>query len=134
MGKWSCDGIMHAQARPAPAGWIIKILRTQPKVANEFKTKYMFFGKLNDFSLQLNGKYIEKVSSYKYMGNIISCTCLLSGDIFEENADYLCNKAHQSVFAMIDRLKNLDVPTRTILYLNQTLVQPVLVYGSDVWG
>ena len=67
-------------------------------VANELKTKYMVFGKLKDFSLELNGKYIEKVSSYEHLGNIISCTRLLPGDIFKKNADYLCNKARQSVF------------------------------------
>ena len=70
-------------------------------VANELKTTHMFFGKLNDFSLQLNGKHMEKVSSYKYLRNIISCTRLLSGDVFKENADYLCIKARQSVFAVI---------------------------------
>ena len=134
---WADDLVMvsctpkHAQRQ---LDGLSKFCAPNQMVANELKTKYMVFGKLNDFSLQLNGKHIEKVSSYKYLGNIISCTRLLSGDVFKENADYLCNKARQSVFAMIGKLKNLDVPTRTILYLYQTLVQPVLVYGSDVWG
>ena len=46
----------------------------------------MFFFKLNAFS-QINGKNLEKVSSYKYLGNKSNCTRLLSGDIFKENAD-----------------------------------------------
>ena len=33
-------------------------------VANELKTKYMVFGNLASFSLELNGKNLEKVQSY----------------------------------------------------------------------
>ena len=76
-------------------------------VANELKTKYMVFGNLNTFLLKLNGKNLEKVSSYKYLGNISNSTCLVLSDIFNENADYLYNKAHQSVFAMMSKIKNL---------------------------
>ena len=85
-------------------------------VANELKTKYMFFDKLNDYSLQLNGKHHENVSSHRYVGNMISCNRLLSGDILKENSDFLCNKTRQSVFGMIGKLTKLDEPTRTILF------------------
>ena len=43
---------------------------------------------MNTFSLKLNGKNLEMVSSYKYLGNIIDSTRLVSSDIFKENADY----------------------------------------------
>ena len=35
---------------------------------------------------------------------------------------------------MMNKLRHLDIPTKTILHLHQTMVQPVLVYVSDVWG
>ena len=69
-----------------------------------------------------------------YIVNIINSTRLVSSDIFKENADYLCNKARQFVFAMMNKIKNLNVPAPTVLHLYQTMIQPVLVYGSDVWG
>ena len=76
-------------------------------VANELKTKYMVFGNLASFSLELNGKNLENVQSYKYLGNMINSTSLSSGDISKGNSDYLCNKARQSVFAMMNTIKSL---------------------------
>ena len=103
-------------------------------VANELKNKYMVFGNLASFSLELNGKNIEKVQSYKYLGNMINSTRFSSGDIFKGNSDYHCNKARQSVLAMMNKIKSLEIPASTVLHLYQTIVQPVLVYGSDIWG
>ena len=40
-------------------------------VANKLKTKYMVFGNLDSFTLELNGKNLEKVQSFMYLGNII---------------------------------------------------------------
>ena len=134
---WADDLVMiscspkHAQRQ---LDGLSKFCAPNQMVANELKTKYMVFGNLNTFSLKLHGKNLEKVSSYKYLGNIINSTRLLSSDIFKENADYLCNKARQSVFAMMNKIKNLDVPAPTVLHLYQTMIQSVLVYGSDVWG
>ena len=33
----------------------------------------------------------------------------------------------------MNKVKHLDIPTKTIQYLYQTTVQPVLVYGSGDW-
>ena len=109
----------HARPSTPSASWMDYQNFAHPTkmVANELKTKYMFFEKLNDYSLQLNGKHLEKDSSHRYVGNMISCNRLLSGDILKENSDFLCNKTRQSVFAMIGKLTNLDEPTRTILFL-----------------
>ena len=134
---WADDLVMiscslkHAQRQ---LDGLSKFCAPNQMVANELKSKYMVSGNLNTFSLKLNGKNLEKVSSYKYLGNIINSTRLVSSDIFKENADYWCNKARQSVFAMVNKIKNSDIPAPTVLHLYQTMIQPVLVYGSDVWG
>ena len=107
--------------------FIAKFCAPNQMVTNELKTKYMVVGNLNTFSLKLNGINLEKVSSYKYLGNIINSTRLVSSDIFKENADYLCNKARQPVFAMMNKIKNLDVPAPSVLHLYQTMIQPVPV-------
>ena len=62
---------------------------------------------------------------------MINSTRLSSGDIFKGNSDYICNKARQSVFAMRNKIKSLEIP---VIHLYQTIVQPVLVHGSDIWG
>ena len=100
-------------------------------VANELKTTYVVFGNLNTFSLKLNGKNLE-MSSYEYQGNIINSTRVLW--YIQRNTDYLCYKTRQSVFSMINKIKNLDIPAPTVLHLYQTLLQSVLVHGSDVWS
>ena len=41
------------------------------------------------------------------------------------------HKARQPVFAMMNNVKNLNVPTKSILHLYLTIVKPVLVYGND---
>ena len=134
---WADDLVMissnpkHAQRQ---LDGLSKFCAPNQMVANELKTKYMVFGNLASFSLELNGKNIEKVQSYKYLGNMINSTRLSSGDIFKGNSDYLCNKARQSVFAMMNKIKSLEIPASTVLHLYQTIVQPVLVYGSDIWG
>ena len=56
-------------------------------VANELMTKYVVFGNLSNFLLELNGKNLEKVQSYKHLGNIINSTCLSSRAIFKWNSD-----------------------------------------------
>ena len=41
----------------------------------------------------------------------------------------------KAIFAMFKRLKNLGIlPVKIMIYLFQSLIRPILVYGSDVWG
>ena len=54
-------------------------------VASEVKTKYMIFGTREDTVLYFDGKRIERVNDYKYLGNIISETKKIDGDIFANN-------------------------------------------------
>ena len=72
-------------------------------IGNETKTKYIVFGKTNDFSLVLNGKAINRVTSDKCLGNIINSMCQPNGNIFTENAEYLSNKARQSAMINLNK-------------------------------
>ena len=112
-----------------------KLCSPNQMIANETKTKYMVFGKTNDFSLVLNGKPIDRVTSYKCFGNIINSTCQPNGNIFSESAEYLSNKARQSAMINLNKLKNAgNIPPKSMLHLYKTMIQPVLLYGSDIWG
>ena len=65
--------------------------------SNEMKTKHMVFGSKTKCELYFDGKLIERVDDYKYLGNIISGTPNISGDIFANNYSYLCSKARSSI-------------------------------------
>ena len=69
----------HAQRQ---LGGLSKFCAPNQMVTNEIKTKYMAFGKIEDVKLKLNGKSLEQVQSYKCLGNIISSTKTVTGDIF----------------------------------------------------
>ena len=111
-----------------------KFCATNQMIANEAKTKCMTFGKEKHVSLKLNGKPLEQVQYYKCLGNIVSGTKTVMGDVFRENYGYLCDKARQSAFAMLNKVKNLSLPPRCIFHMYQSLIQPILLYGSDVCG
>ena len=132
------DDLYMVSCNPAHAqrqlDGLSRFCATNQMLANETKTKYMVFGKETHFSLNLNGKLLEKVRSHKCLGNIISEKKPITGDIFGGNYDYLCDKARQSTFAMLSKVKNLKIPPRCTSYMYQNLVQPILLYGSDIWG
>ena len=45
-------------------------------IVNELKTKVMAFGKCDVIKVHFNGKIIEQVINYKYLGNIVTSTGL----------------------------------------------------------
>ena len=105
-------------------------------IINELKTKAMVFGAHSGPSnIHLNGHPIQTVSQYKYLGKILTATLTLKGDIFQNNHSYLCNKARKAAFRLKNKLKPLgSILPRTSFYLFETLIRPILLYGSDVWG
>ena len=55
--------------------------------------------------------------------------------MFGANYQHLCNKARQAIFALFKRVKTLGIlPVKIMMYLFRSLIMPILVYGSDVWG
>ena len=105
-------------------------------IVNETKTKVMVYGSASrDVVVKLNDKVLNVVDQYKYLGNVMKSVKTCKEDVFGENFQYLCNKARKAIFAMFKRLKNLGIlPVKIMIYLFQSLIRPILVYGSDVWG
>ena len=104
-------------------------------IVNELKTKVITFGCKGDIRVLFNGQQIETTSQYKYLGNVISTTQTSRGDIFRENYDYLCSQARKAIFCLKHLLKPLGaLPPRVLMHMYETLICPILVYGSDVWG
>ena len=100
---------------------------------NTKKTKCMTFnktGRLIRRSFYLNGTKLENVRSYKYLGFLITP----SGEIRSGLKDL-----RDRGFKAFMKLKN-DLGTSfnqdisMTLFLVDTLIKPILLYGSDFWG
>ena len=85
-------------------------------------------------SLFFNGKQIEQVDRYKYLGTIIRSVKMANQDIFIANYAYLCDQARKAIFGAQRKIKGFGVtPPHIKLYLFDSLIKPILTYGSEVW-
>ena len=104
-------------------------------IVNSVKTKFMVYGRLDNVCLYFNGQALEQVTEYKYLGNIVRSVELTPNDVFAENYEYLCNKARRSIFSIFKKTKNFgSLPPKIRIYLFDSLVRPVLIYGCAIWG
>ena len=104
-------------------------------IVNGKTTKCMVFGKIKDVELVYNGAHIEIVDAYKYLGNMFNTVSRVDSDIFRENTEYLISQARKAIFSIKQKLHNIgDAPPQIKLHLFQSMVQPILLYGSDIWG
>ena len=104
-------------------------------IVNELKTKLMVFGNGDRGDVTFNGNLLKWVDKYKYLGNIINSIKNINGDIFKENSSYLCDKARKAIFAFFRKTKKFGTLSPELMVkAYQTLIQPILLYGSDIWG
>lgn len=102
---------------------------------NEIKTKFMVFGQQTQTCITFNNKPIEQVSDYKYLGNILQSIRAINGDIFKNHYDYVSDKARKAVFSILKKTRKMGaLPPKCMFHIYGTLVQPILLYGSDIWG
>ena len=108
-------------------------------ILNETKTKLLVFGK-DKFhnttnTVTFNDKPIERTQMYKYLGNIFSETRTIRGDVFKYTHDYLCVKSQGALFSLNKQLNRLGtLPSKLSLHLFKTNIEPILTYGSEIWG
>ena len=69
-------------------------------IVNGAKTKIIVFGKQLDVNATYQGKPIEQVRQYKYLGNIVRPVVHISGDLFSDTYSHLCEKARKSIYVM----------------------------------
>ena len=106
-------------------------------LANTIKTKVMVYGRMHHerIKLYMDGKLIDQVEKYKSLGVIFNSIRDKNGNIFKHNTEHLNNKARSAIFGIQKKLKPVGpLPANQMLYLYETLVQPIILYGSDIWG
>ena len=104
-------------------------------VVNEIKTNCMAYGNVKPFKVFFNGNVIEQVMKYKYLGNMTKAIKMASGDTFGDNYKYLCDQARKAIFSLQKKLRAIGkLPPKLLFHAFDTLIKPILIYGSDVWG
>ena len=114
---------------------LLEFCKKNLAIVNEIKTKCMGFGKIKKVTVKFNGKIIEQVDRYKCLGNILSHINRCNADPFKHNAEYLCDRARKALYAMSHRTRNIShVSPQLKFHMFNTLILPILTYGSDVWA
>jgi len=101
---------------------------------NTDKTKIMHIRKTRaprtNLNFSLAGATLEKVKEYKYLG-------LVFNEHFDWNktVSFLSSSAGRALGAVIAKFRHLkDVGYNTFAKLYNACVQPILEYGSEIWG
>ena len=99
---------------------------------NISKTKFMEMnGKstcTNSWRPTLNGQFIEKVTSYCYLGVVIS-----SNGKFNKAVDSLYHKGLGAYFSLRSTIDRRFIKAKGISKLFDSLVEPILTYGCQIW-
>ena len=96
------------------------------------KTKVMLFqsnGNTCKNIFTINNTIIECVTKYTYLGVVVSASGSYSSTI-----DAMCDKATRALFKLKKTLKDCDVNPQLMLYLYDSTIKPIVLYGSEIWG
>src|SRR6056300_1485673 len=104
-------------------------------ILNELKTKVMHFGNCESVQFHFNNKVIERVERYKYLGNMFSSICKINQDMFSDNYSYLSNQSRKAIYSIMGKTEQIGRLSPALMFeMFNTLVRPILLYGSEVWG
>ena len=101
-------------------------------IINVSKTKITIFsrGKTRNIpKFQFGETQLEVTDQYKYLGLIFN----FNGK-FNKAKKLLYDKGTRAMFALLRRGRQLQLPVDIMIYLFDTLVKPVLFYGSGIWA
>ena len=136
--KWADDLYMVADSESnsqKQLNSLAKFCRPNQMVPNGLKTKFMVYGSEEPIQLFLNGNKLEQVEKYKSLGTILNTVKTVNGDIFKFNTQYLNNKARSAIFGIKQKLKHVcNIPPTHWFYIYKSMIEPILLYGSDLWG
>jgi hypothetical protein len=101
---------------------------------NPAKTKIVVFcknvrGIRNAPNFIFEGNMLEVVDSFSYLGVKFS----YNGK-FTKTKEYLLQQARKAMFSVIVKSRRLNLPISMQIHLFDTMVAPILLYGSEVWG
>lgn len=103
-------------------------------VVNEDKTKIMVFTRNTNYkpkqTWKLNGKQLETVKCFPYVGLVLSSTCSWAAAKNER-----ARKGSKALNLMLSCLRKYGkLPVKFLLTLFDKKITPVLLYGCEIWG
>ena len=96
------------------------------------KTKCMTFdkrGKIEKHAFTIKNCTIKNVNSFKYLGLTVSS----KNCSFAKTISDLGTKASRALFGLKTNLNLLKMPIKLLLKLFDTMIAPILLYGTEVW-
>ena len=101
---------------------------------NISKTKIMVFAwsktRLNNIPTFTFGNIdLEQVDDYIYLG-----ICFNWNGSFVKAKQLLHDKASKAMYSLIQKGRRLNLPTDIMLKLFDSCVEPIVLYGCEVWG
>jgi len=102
-------------------------------ILNQCKTKGLLFGTRqllqtsSDFALQIQGKDIERVAKFNYLGIILD-----EQFHWKEHIDSICDKANKRLGHLTRIRSCLTLKAAKCVY--STLIEPILCYTDTMWG
>ena len=100
---------------------------------NAKKTKIMNFNRGNRLvkrDFKYKGMTLENVKTIKYLGFSISA----KNCNFLPTLDDLSLRANRALFALNSKYKMSKLPKRLAIKIFKSVITPILLYGSEVWG
>ena len=86
--------------------------------------------KLCKTKLFINGTEIENVKTFKYLGFTVGAkNCSFIG-----TCNDLSIKTKRAIFAINSKIRLSQIPIKLALKIFTTQLQPILLYGAEVWG
>ena len=100
---------------------------------NSDKTKILVFGQKSTSvtdSWEIGSKSLEIVNKYKYLGTWLCWNC-----DYKECVSQINKKANKSLCNLQTKIVSLGITNVNILLtLFNTLIKPILIYNSEIWG
>ena len=97
------------------------------------KTKIMIFSKRKvdktKYKFRFADTYIEIVDYYNYLGLNLNCN-----GTFKLARTKLIEQANKALFVLYKKIRNISLPIDIQLKLFDQLIQPILLYGCEIWG
>ena len=97
------------------------------------KTKVVVFsrGKVNvdKYKFEFGREKIEVVEDYKYLGILFNYN-----GRFRKGELELKEQATRAMYSLIGKCRKFDMPVDMQMELFNTMVLPILTYGSEIWG
>ncbi len=101
-------------------------------IINTLKTKIMVFGKVDipDNTFQLDGCTIQITDKYSYVGSEVSDSANPFTNIYES----ILQKCYRSCYKIREYCQQIgQLPLKLSVHFFDTLLQPIMDYGSEIW-